>query len=178
MDGTTIVAVLTAVGASFGFQVFLSHRKKRQDQINDLQLYDDEAGQVHFPSMLFQTDITIGYGDHRPSDLYQVQRLGDGTWQKCATGTTVYRWYCRDCVLDERKHDRKAWDIENQHRIGWQPMLWPELETAYQRFIHAPPTLQVYPKLRMLWEEEDEKTAEEAKVSRSQLTDTRAKADS
>jgi hypothetical protein len=169
MDGLTVLVVLLSAGAGWAVQAVLLRRKrKRQEHVNDLQLHRDDAGLVHFPSMLYRTQQII-QADAPPPDLYRLQRLGDGTWQKQATEATLLRKYYRDCYLYRRQLDREAWKAHNKDLVGWQPLIWPAMETAYQHFVPALTTLQVYPKLPTQWEEEDEKTSKEAELEATKL---------
>jgi hypothetical protein len=169
VDGLTALVVLLGAGAGLAVQAVLSRQKrKRQEQVNGRQIHRDDAGLVHFPSMLFRTRPNI-QADAPLPDLFRLQRLGDGTWQKQATEATLLRAYYRDCSLYRRRLDREAWEAHNKHLVGWQPLIWPAMETAYQHFVHARTTLQVYPKLRTQWEEDDEKTTKEAGLELTKL---------
>lgn len=113
----------------------------RHERLLDLQLWsqnhdgDDTIDrlQVHFPSMMARhSTCMLGLED---VTIYHVRRKPDGTWE---------RRYTHESWLDHLEYLRE-WrpDEVKEATNDWHAGFDSSIETAYQRFIHAPDVVPV-----------------------------------
>jgi hypothetical protein len=158
---------ILGVGALAAWSVWSAWRKSEAEARDKLQFFEDvDVGDVHIPSMLLRMPLEPVMDAYH--QVFHLRRSASGDWHKKPTEDTERCWLASHRAI--YGWDAKRWGVafveltnewrdRNRERLDWRPMLWPELEVAYQRFLHCQPPIKTNERVADLWHAEVEKDA-------------------
>jgi hypothetical protein len=139
--------------AAWAYRTSVSRQQGKQAQLDALQFWRREDAWergdiervVHFPSMRKRRTVYSSDGGPVVERRFFVRRTGDGIWEELLSLSSyeievamLRDRAAKDAKFGVARDTTRDLEATRAEKGKWRPMIEaPEVETAYQRFIHA-----------------------------------------